>query len=206
MSADNLARTPHLTPGFADPVTESQTVFRHLLEAMARPGTVQTVPVALEGPDRLHLAATAVALALVDFETPLYLAPALATEAAETYLKFHCGTRITRDSVEATFAILDAAPENLSAFNSGTDEYPETGATLLIQVESLTSGGPLVLTGPGIKDEARLDLPDVPSGFWNARAAQQRHFPRGIDLVFVSGAKMVAIPRTTTVSETAGKE
>lgn len=206
MSADNLSRAPQLKPGFADTVTGSQVVFRHLLEAMARPGTVQTLDLDLEGPDTLDLAATAIALALVDFETPLYLAPALATEAAETYLKFHCGTRITRDSAEAAFAILDAAPENLSAFNAGTDEYPENGATLLIQVDTVKSGGPLVLTGPGIKDEAHLDLPDVPAGFWTARTAQQRHFPRGIDLVFVSGASMVAVPRTTTVSQTAGKD
>jgi alpha-D-ribose 1-methylphosphonate 5-triphosphate synthase subunit PhnH len=206
MSADNLARTPHLTPGFTDSVTESQTVFRHLLEAMARPGTVQTVDIDLEGPDTLDRAATAIALALVDFETPLYLAPALATDAAETYLKFHCGTRITRDCMEAAFAILDKAPETLSGFNSGTDEYPETGATLLIQVDTMKAGGPLILSGPGIKDTTNIDLPEVPSAFWTARTAQQRYFPRGIDLVFVSGGSMVAIPRTTNVSLTAGKE
>ncbi|WP_193180905.1 phosphonate C-P lyase system protein PhnH [Nisaea sediminum] len=206
MSADNLAHAPHLTPGFADTVTESQQVFRHLLEAMARPGTVQTIDIDLEGPSTLDRAATAIALALVDFETPLYVSPALSTNAAETYLKFHCGTRITDDPMEAAFAILDKAPESLSGFNSGTDEYPENGATLLIQVDTVEAGGPLVLSGPGIKDTTRLDLPDVPAGFWTVRAAQQRYFPRGIDLVFVSGASMVAIPRTTTVSLTAGKE
>ncbi|WP_420405112.1 phosphonate C-P lyase system protein PhnH [Nisaea sp.] len=206
MSADKLAQATHLTPGFADTVTESQKVFRHLLDAMARPGTVQTVEIDIDGPAPLDLAATAIALALVDFETPLYLAPALATDTAEAYLKFHCGTRITGDSSEAAFAILDKAPESLSAFNCGTDEYPENGATLLIQVETMKTGGPLVLTGPGIKDRIKLDLPDVSSGFWTARAAQQRYFPRGVDLVFVSGASMVAVPRTTTVSLTAGKE
>lgn len=206
MAADNLKSAPYLTPGFADTVTESQAVFRHLLEAMARPGTVQTVEIDLEGPDTLDLAATAIALALVDFETPLYLAPELSTDAAETYLKFHCGTRITGDTAEAAFAILDKAPENLTGFDTGTDEYPENGATLIIQIDTLEAGGPLVLKGPGIKDEAHLDLPDVPAAFWSARATQQRYFPRGIDLVFVSGASMVAIPRTTTVSLAAGKE
>ena len=79
---------PTLTPGFSDPVGESQLVFRHILDAMARPGVVQTLSLAMKGPDALDLAATAIALTLVDFETPLYLAPALATPAAEAYLKF----------------------------------------------------------------------------------------------------------------------
>lgn len=204
MSAENFAQAPHLTPGLKDSVTESQTVFRHLLDAMARPGTVRTLDIELDGPDTLDLAAAAIVLALVDFETPLYLAPALATDRTETYLTFHCGTRVTRVSEEAAFAILDKAPKSLSGFNSGTDEYPENGATLLIQVDTIRAGGPLVLSGPGIKDTTNIDLPEVSSDFWAARAAQQRYFPRGIDLIFVSGASMVAIPRTTTVSLTAG--
>ncbi|UUX50010.1 phosphonate C-P lyase system protein PhnH [Nisaea acidiphila] len=202
----NLSQPTALTPGFPDVVADSQNVFRRLLEAMSRPGKPQTIEIDIDGPATLDLAATAIALALVDYETPLYLSPALSTEASRAYLKFHCGTQITTESKDATFAILDGAPDDLSAFNSGTDEYPENGATLLIQIETISDDGPLVLTGPGIKDQARLGLSDVPDSFWAAREAKQRYFPRGIDLVFVSGASMVAIPRTTTVSLTAGKE
>ena len=204
MSVDNAFQT--LKPGFSDPVSQSQLVFRRLLDAMARPGTVETVTLDIEGPETLDLAATAIALALVDFETPLYISPALSNEAAETYLKFHCGTRIVTETKDAAFAILDGAPEDPGAFNTGTEEYPELGATLIIQVEALTASGPLTLTGPGIKDSATLGLPDVPVSFWQARTKLQRYFPRGIDLVFVSGAEMVTVPRTTNVTLQSEKE
>ena len=206
MPTGNHTQALHLTPGFEDVVSDSQTVFRHLLEAMSRPGSIHKVDLGIQGPETLDLAATAIALALVDFETPLYLSPSLATEKAEAYLKFHCGTNITAEPGDAAFAILDGPPADLAAFNSGTDEYPENGATLLIQVETIEGDGPLTLTGPGIKDRNRLALPNVPEAFWTARTAQQRYFPRGIDLVFVSGASMVAIPRTTALTVAAGKE
>lgn len=195
-----------LKPGFSDPVSQSQLVFRHLLDAMARPGNIEMVDLGIEGPETLDLAATAIALALVDFETPLYLDPALATPAAETYLKFHCGTRIVSEASDAAFAILDDAPDDLGVFNTGTEEYPELGATLIIQVETIAADGPLTLTGPGIKESAQIGLPDVPAAFWEARAKQQRYFPLGIDLVFVSGSEMVALPRTTNVTQQSGKE
>ena len=195
-----------LKPGFSDPVSQSQLVFRHLLDAMARPGTIETIDLDIEGPESLDLAATTIALALVDFETPLYLDPALANPAAETYLNFHCGTRIVPEAKDAAYAILDGTPEDHGAFNTGTDEYPELGATLIIQVETILTGGTLTLTGPGIKDSAQLGLPDVPAAFWESRAKLQRYFPRGIDLVFVSGARMVALPRTTHVTLQSGKE
>lgn len=195
-----------LKPGFSDPVSQSQQVFRHVLDAMARPGTVETIDQCIEGPETLDLASTAVALALVDFETPLYLSPALSNEAAETYLKFHCGTRIVAETKDAAFAILSGAPEDLGAFNTGTEEYPEQGITLIIQVETIRTNGPLTLTGPGIKDSAKLGLPDVPAQFWGQRAKLQRYFPRGIDLVFVSGAEMLALPRTTNVTLLSEKE
>ena len=191
---------PTLIPGFSDPVSQSQLVFRHILDAMARPGTVQTLSLGMKAPDALDLAATAIALTLVDFETPLYLAPALATPAAEAYLKFHCGTRLVTEVKDAAFAILNGAPDDLGAFNMGTEEYPDLGATLIIQIEKILTKGPLVLTGPGIKESVRLGLRDVPASFWHMRGKLQRYFPRGIDLVFVADAEMVALPRTTTVT------
>ncbi|MEQ8334191.1 phosphonate C-P lyase system protein PhnH [Nisaea sp.] len=198
MSMDSM--TQALNPGFSDPVSQSQLVFRHLLDAMARPGTVETIDLGIEGPEKLDLAATAIALALVDFETPLYLAPVLSTPAAETYLKFHCGTRIVTEPKDASFAILDEAPADFGNFNAGTEEYPELGATLIIQVGTIETAGSLSLTGPGIKDRTTLALPDVPAAFWPVRTKSQRYFPRGIDLIFVSGATMVAMPRTTNVT------
>jgi alpha-D-ribose 1-methylphosphonate 5-triphosphate synthase subunit PhnH len=57
--------------GLVDPVLDSQRVFRMVLDAMAHPGTVVEVPGPEAAPPPLHLAAAAVCVALVDFDTPL---------------------------------------------------------------------------------------------------------------------------------------
>lgn len=199
MPVQNTA--PLLMPGFADPVAGSQYVFRQVLDAMSRPGKIVEIEMDITGPDTLDLAATATLLALVDFETPLYLAPSLRNAAAESYLKFHCGTHIADAPLEAGFAVLDAVPTALDSFDIGTNEYPETGATLILQVETIEAGGSLELSGPGVNGTTRIGLPDVPPSFWEARAALGRHFPRGLDLIFVSGARLAAIPRTTSVTQ-----
>jgi alpha-D-ribose 1-methylphosphonate 5-triphosphate synthase subunit PhnH len=58
---------------------------------------------------------------------------------------------------------------------------------------TLTNTG-ATLTGPGIKDSAQLNLPDVPA--LQANAAQ---FPLGFDLFFSAGDQLAALPRSTKV-------
>ena len=67
-----------LVPGFSEPVLASQAVFRTVMEAMARPGQIAEIGVALAPPAPLGIAAAALALTLLDFETPVWLDPKLA--------------------------------------------------------------------------------------------------------------------------------
>src|SRR5690606_4453631 len=57
----DLAR---VAPGFTDPVRQSQAVFRKVMDAVARPGTIADLAFAPDAPDGLARAAGAVALAL----------------------------------------------------------------------------------------------------------------------------------------------
>ena len=66
-----------IAPGFADPVRDSQAVFREVMESVARPGRVAQLGFAAAAPHGLSRAAGAVALTLFDFETPVWLDPAL---------------------------------------------------------------------------------------------------------------------------------
>lgn len=187
--------------GFSDPVLESQRVFRVVLDAMARPGSIHTMPLSPPSPAPLGPAAAALCLALLDFETRVWLQPQVADRALVDYLRFHCGCRIAKNTLEAQFALI-ADPTvlpPLEAFNPGDPEYPDRAATLVIQVERVSSAGGVTLTGPGIEGAVQLAVPALPADFWVQRIDSQARYPLGVDLVFVTGSRLVALPRSTQV-------
>jgi alpha-D-ribose 1-methylphosphonate 5-triphosphate synthase subunit PhnH len=191
-----------LEPGFADPVHDAQACFRAILDALSHPGRIVRLPVSLAGtaPASLSVAAASVALTLCDIDTPVWLDEAAA--AASGYLTFHCGAPAAKTPAEARFAFVgDAAVlPPLDTFAVGTDEYPERSATLVIEISRLVNSCGVLLHGPGIRDEARLGVAGVPARFWVERAALSELFPCGIDVFFVSGRNLAALPRSTRIA------
>jgi alpha-D-ribose 1-methylphosphonate 5-triphosphate synthase subunit PhnH len=190
----------HLTPGFADPVLESRETFRAILDAMAHPGRVLTLDCILESPTRLTLAASATCLTLLDFETPLWT-DLPAGSATISWLQFHCGISIVNDPSEAHFALMTDTPAmpSLTRFNMGTDEYPESSTTLIVQVDHLGPENGKRLTGPGIETFSTLQVLGLPSRFWKERKNQSMVYPLGLDMIFTNDCKIAALPRTTIV-------
>ena len=187
--------------GFADPVLDSQRVFRGVLDAMAEPGRVITLDAPPSAPSRLHPATVAIALALLDFETPVWLDAAAGTPEAVAHLRFHCGCPIVADPARARFAIIgdpDAMPE-IAVFDAGSDEYPDRSATLIVQAGTLRAGRGCRLTGPGIVTEARLEVGGLSGRFWEALRGNHARFPRGVDVLLAAGPSLAALPRTTWV-------
>jgi alpha-D-ribose 1-methylphosphonate 5-triphosphate synthase subunit PhnH len=181
-------------PGFADPVLESQACFRAVLEAMSRPGRVQRVAPPPEIPPGLSPAAAAVLLTLVDADTPLRIA---AGAEAEAWVRFHCGCPVVEEG--AAF-VLDPAASLLS-LDPGTEEEPQSGATLLLEVEHLEEGAGWRLAGPGIRDTHRLAVFGAPRGFVADWARNRARFPRGVDVILCAGERIAALPRTVRIEE-----
>ncbi|MGG5889562.1 phosphonate C-P lyase system protein PhnH [Falsiroseomonas sp. HC035] len=182
-------------PGFADPVLDSQAAFRAVLQAMSRPGQVQRVPVLPEVPPGLSPAAAAVLLALVDAETRLCLA---AGSQAEAWVRFHCGAPFAPAGAAAF--VLDPAAR-LAELNPGTEEEPERGATLILEVGAVEEGAGWRLTGPGIRDEHRLRVRGAPPGFLGDWAANRHQAPCGIDVILCAGDRIAALPRSVAIAE-----
>lgn len=191
-----------VAPAFGDPTRESQAIFRRVMDAMARPGTIYDVPFAPDAPQGLDRAAGGVALTLFDFETAVWLDPALTGGPAERWLRFHAGCPLTADPLQATFALVTdlAAAPVLAAFNQGDAKYPDRSTTLVIQLPALTGGPAVTLQGPGIKDEASLALAGLPDGFWAEVQANHEKFQFGVDLIFAAGDRLTALPRSTRVT------
>lgn len=187
--------------GFADPVLHSQRTFRMVLDAIAHPGRIVVIGDRIEPPSPLHPAAAAIALTLVDFETPLWVDRRIDAEARE-WLTFHTGAAIVEQPAAAAFA-LAADPgllPLLAAFAGGTDERPEHSSTLIVQVEALRPDEGYRLTGPGIAGQARLGVHGLPTAFWDALRENHARFPQGVDVLLTAGTRLAALPRTTRVA------
>lgn len=187
-----------LTPGFADPVLDAQAAFRAVLEAMSRPGRVVVAGSALRPPTPLNPAAAAVLLALADADTPLW---SDAGADAEAWLRFHCGAPFVACPGAAGFVLATCRPPALDTLEAGTEEQPQRGATLVLQVAALETGRGWRLTGPGIEREHRLMVTGAPDGFLAAWAANRARFPRGVDVVLCAGDRLAALPRSVTIEE-----
>ncbi|MFC7474794.1 phosphonate C-P lyase system protein PhnH [Dankookia sp. GCM10030260] len=188
--------SPALTPGFAEPVLDSQRCFRAVLEAMARPGRVQRLPGLPEPPAPLGAAAAAVLLTLADADTPVWLD---AGAAAEAWLRFHAGAPVVAAPAEAAFLLACGAPPALRDLAQGTEEEPHRSATLILQVDALEEGAGWRLTGPGIEQAHRLRVAGLPAEFAADWQANRALFPRGVDLVLCAGDRLAALPRTTSL-------
>jgi alpha-D-ribose 1-methylphosphonate 5-triphosphate synthase subunit PhnH len=186
-------------PGFADPVLDAQACFRAVLEAMSRPGRVQPIIPPPELPPGLSPAAAAVLLTMVDAATPLRLGAGSAAEAPAiaAWVRFHCGCPLQRDG--AAFVLDPAA--SLLDLDPGTEEEPESGATLILDVAALEEAPGWRLTGPGIRDEHQLRVIGAPAGFLADWARNRARFPRGVDVILCAGTRIAALPRTVRIEE-----
>ena len=193
-----------LDGGFADPILQSQTAFRAIMDALANPGTCQDLVIAQ--PSSLSMSAELVStlLTLSDHDTLIWLDKGLARDnAVSAFIGFHAGAPITAEPGRAAFAFASAA-ETLPAldqFNLGTQEYPDRSTTIVLVVPSLTGGETLVLRGPGIRDHIHISPTGLPGDFVAQWAANREIFPRGIDLLLVADGQVMGLPRTTAITQ-----
>ncbi|WP_088280037.1 phosphonate C-P lyase system protein PhnH [Ideonella sp. A 288] len=216
-----------LPPGMTDPVAGTQGAFRTLLDAMARPGRVRALPDAAtaglqaaadDRRDRPGPGLAALLLTLLDAETQVQLLGTLDSPGTRAWLRFHTGVRAATVGGTAAFTVVradDLSPAAWQAIDLGTDEAPQRGGTLIVEVPHLQalSAAPvraaaadgcaatvLTLRGPGIADAHHLAVGGLPDAFWAHRQQLRPLYPRGFELVLVRGHHLAAIPRTTRLT------
>ena len=191
-----------VAPGFRKPAMDAQQVFRLVLEAMSHPGRILSLPPgAVPEAPRLHPATAAVCLTLLDNDTPVWT-DLPASSPPLTWLKFHSGCPFSADPGKAAFALVTDTRRqpSLDRFYPGTDEAPETAATLIMQVEALHPDQGCRLSGPGTKGRPKLEVAGVADDFWQQRQRICHAYPVGLDMIFVCGGLLAALPRSTIVN------
>jgi alpha-D-ribose 1-methylphosphonate 5-triphosphate synthase subunit PhnH len=183
-----------MSGGFAHAATDAAHAFRAALEVMARPGRIDDISGA-QPPHPLSVAAGGLILTLCDPTTPVHLAGAHDCAALRDWITFHTGAPLVA-ATAAQFAIGTwAALTPIDRFAIGQPDYPDRSATLIVEMPHLAPDGPR-LTGPGIKDEARLSLPETA-----AFVANHALFPLGFDCFLTAGPQVAGIPRSTRVED-----
>lgn len=189
-------------------IFDSQRHFRTLLDAMARPGKIDRfATVAITPPPPLTNAAACTALALLDSDSTFDAAP-LGPDAIR-YVQVNTGARAV-PVAEADFVFLDggdvASAERIAAARAGIPTYPETGATIVLQVSRLshssgTGGLELTLSGPGIETTTHVVINGLHARNLEALGRRNREFPLGVDaIVTADDGGIICLPRTTRVA------
>ena len=196
-----------LPAGFADKVLSAQSTFRSVMDAMARPGSVQRIAAVAGVPVGMMRGSAAIALTLFDHDTPIWLDARMSeTSEVANWLKFHSGAPVLEDPSVCHFALIGngGALPDLSRFSFGTNEYPDRSTTLILQVDSLKHGSAFELRGPGIDGSMILRAMIEPVDLFKRLAINETLFPRGIDVVLVADDAIVAIPRATRLAAHGG--
>ncbi|MGH3933948.1 MAG: phosphonate C-P lyase system protein PhnH [Pseudonocardiaceae bacterium] len=184
----------------------SQRVFRILLEALARPGTVQHLPADLVDVD--VPVAVLVPLALADLEVTLAVLETGGPDWASRLERASGAERAAPERADMVLALRAPRPDEVRGLRRGTPDRPELGCRLVLACADLsaTTGEVLVeLTGPGVAGSAQLAVDGLPVEVLEALVAVNRRFPQGVDTYLVAtDGHVVGLPRTTRVNVRAG--
>lgn len=198
---------PRIAPGFVDPVHGAQVSFRAALDALANPGIVHLVDVEL--PDEgIPIGALAVLLSLVDGDTPLWTSASV-SESSRAYLRFQAGARFATSHSACAFAYVATLQElpQISSFSPGSAMSPEESTTIIVAVDGFVGGATASLDGPGCREPREISPAGFTLSLWEQLARNHDRFPMGVDVLLVSGRRIVGLPRSTRISlSTLGQE
>ncbi len=196
-----------------DQVFDAQEHYRLLLDAMARPGTINVLPrMSLTTPQGLTEAAALVGFALLNADVSFY-ADGEAADVVTRYLVVNtAASPETPEKADFVFAAGKASAALVTDMKKGTLPYPDEGATLVASVEALASeaqalGGKsylaLTLEGPGIRGKRTFFVTGLNSELVAGLQQCNEEFPLGIDLILTDpGHRIACIPRSSRVEWT----
>ena len=144
--------------GFAEPVIDSQAIFRAVLAALAEPALPVGCSPRASAPAPMTPMLASIALALADQDTPVWLDPALAANRPS-----RAGSRSTRARRSWRSRPRRPSPSSrirrgfrrLPVLRMGTADYPDRSTTLVVAVEEFDAEGPR-FDGSGFRRAAPL--------------------------------------------------
>jgi alpha-D-ribose 1-methylphosphonate 5-triphosphate synthase subunit PhnH len=191
-----------LEPAF-DKVFDTQKIYRQMLDAIARPGKICSMPpLDIRPPAGLSSAAAGMAFTLLDSETSFAVLPYAA--AWQEYIALNTGAG--NSAVDAAEFLIVEGSKNLPELaeaNRGDLLSPEQGSTLIVLVDGIAESGKcarLTLSGPGIAGRIRMSVDGLHPANLERILKLNQEYPLGVDVFFVDAAgRLAAMPRSSSV-------
>jgi len=179
---------------------DSQRVFRAVLDALARPGTVLALP---DAPLRTLPPAVIPVFALADLGTGVCVLEQAGDRWGDTVTTATSAPLWPAELARLVAVLRPVTDEEVLGFCRGTATAPEDGALLAFAVADLEGGErSWRMKGPGIAEVATLAPRGLPASFVAARAEAVAGYPAGIDVLLVTDdGRIAGLPRTTTITE-----
>ncbi|MFF2458490.1 phosphonate C-P lyase system protein PhnH [Peribacillus simplex] len=195
-----------------DVVHDIQTVYRKLVTATSRPGTLvvfereaKTLDVQMECLSSTIL----LALTVLDPEVTFKVIAKEGEAVSRMINQLTYSKPVDLPEADFIFILHDASEEQMKeAINKakvGNLLNPHESAMIILEVPDVTKGDSMILSGPGIQEESFISLPNV-SAWLGVRNEKNIEFPLGIDMYFVDRQdRLIALPRTTEIKENGGE-
>ncbi len=207
--------------GVFDVTFDSQEIFRSILDAMARPGSIVRLPDINITPPVTNRYPLLVLMTLLDHEVSFCVSGHSDTnvntnengnrQAVAEYLELNTGSKESAFGDADLILVYRGSSHGLIRMaKQGTFEYPDESATVVYDVGSIENRRHegekgynkemlLELFGPGIADKCTLEI----SGIERVEIEdilELRDYPLGIDAIFSDKAgNIVCIPRSTNM-------
>lgn len=176
-------------------------VFRTLLQAMSRPGSIHPLPTT-DPPASAQKHLTDLLDCLFDQEVSYCLAAPDAVLSAKIH---ECWDAQAVAVEQADFLLVPAGSSHglLERLKRGTPDFPDQGASVVYQVKSFASGGIAPrLTGPGIKESAQPSIDGLEAAELKILRQVNSEFPLGVDVICISlSGELLCIPRSTRIGD-----
>lgn len=190
-----------------DHLFESQTQYRTLLDAMAKPGTIIKLESDIQPPTGIHTASALVGFILMNSDVTFHVAHIEMSELNTYFIVNTSSSPAEADT--ADFIYISGAQENketIARAKWGEPEYPELGAFVIIDVdhiaaEAFPKGKKITLSGPGVLDHKTIYIDNLNDVLLSAIQEKNIEFPLGIDVIIADRAgHVVCIPRSNKIN------
>ncbi|MGG0718035.1 phosphonate C-P lyase system protein PhnH [Robertmurraya massiliosenegalensis] len=187
-----------------DMVHDIQTVYRKIVNSMARPGQLADLSkeTALieenEAKPFLLLAFT-----LFDQEVSFKVFSKKEAIISKLINQYTYAKPVETEEADYIFVLKDAEEtalkEAIEKAKPGTLKNPHDSATIFVEVDEVTNTSTLRLEGPGIQIDEYVHV-ETKREWVEDRQVKNEEFPLGVDLMFVDQEhQLLSLPRTTQI-------